>query len=64
MKTITLSRVMKANKRLRELQTEAKREREFQQRMGERFRQFAIDNFPSFVEELSKVVNNSKYGQS
>ena len=64
METIKLSRVMRANKRLRELQAEAKREREFQRRMGERFRQFAIDNYPSFVEEFTKVVNNSEYGQS
>ena len=55
MQTIKLSQVMQANKWLRRREAEAKRERKFQQRMGEKLMRFAIDNYPNFVEGLSNL---------
>ena len=55
MPAIKLSQVMHANKWLRRREVEAKRERKHQQWLRNKLTQFAIDEFPSFVEELSKL---------
>lgn len=52
---------MQANKWLRTRRAEARREKEFQQRLGDKLVQFAINEFPSFVEEFNKVVKSSSY---
>ncbi len=63
MQTIKLSQVMQANRWLRRMRASAKREREQQQRLGQMLMQFAIDEFPSFVEEFTKVVKSSSHEQ-
>lgn len=55
MQTIKLSQVMQANKWLRRRKAEAKREKKQQQWLRNKLTQFAINEFPSFVEELSKL---------
>lgn len=55
MQTIKLSQVMQANKWLRLRKAEAKRERKRQQWLRNKLTLFAIDEFPGFVEELSKL---------
>lgn len=63
MQTIKLSQVMQANKWLRRREAEAKRERKHQQWLRNKLTQFAIDEFPSLVEEFNKVVKSSGYEQ-
>ena len=55
MQTIKLSQVMQANKWLRRRKAEAERERKHQQWLRDKLTQFAINEFPSFVEELSNL---------
>ena len=55
MQTIKLSQVMQANKWLRLRKAEAKRDRKHQQWLRNKLTQFAINEFPGFVEELSKL---------
>lgn len=60
---VRLSQVYLANRWLRKRKAEAKREKKQQQWLRNKLTQFAINEFPSFVEEFNKVVKSSGYEQ-